>query len=124
MLAVWRLGRAAARALRRTVPCGCGSALSRRKTSPRWRGCSASVGLRKSRANGSPHKRAFLFEGVMVELFLVLRDTHGLFTSFWGRTRHDWPPDTLASTAALSVASAAALTGYRSRHWAVRLDTP
>lgn len=70
------------------------------------------------------HKRAFLFEGVMVEVFLVQRDTRGLFTSFWGRKRHDWPADTLASSSALPVASEAALAGYRSRHWALRLDTP
>ena len=76
-------------------------------------------GLEEIEGKRFPHKRAFLFEGVMVELFLVQRDTHGLFTSFWGRNRHDWPPDTLGSTAALPVASAAALTGYRSRHQAV-----
>jgi len=36
------------------------------------------------------HKRAFLLDGVLVELFLIERD-RGLFTSFWAKSRHDWP---------------------------------
>jgi hypothetical protein len=59
------------------------------------------------------HKRAVVFEGVMVELFLVQRDRRGLFTDFWACHRHDWPPDAISSAGGLPVASAAALTGYR-----------
>jgi len=62
------------------------------------------------------HKRAFLLDGVMVELFLVQRDRGGLFTTFWGRYRHEWPADVLSSAAGLPVASAVALKGYREAH--------
>jgi hypothetical protein len=59
------------------------------------------------------HKRAFDLDGVMVELFLLHRDDRGLFTVFWGSTRHDWPADVLSSVAALPVASEAALVRAR-----------
>jgi len=68
------------------------------------------------------HKRAFLLDGVLVELFLIERDDRSLFTSFWAKSRHDWPADVLSSTSELPVASAAALTGYRARHSALRRD--
>jgi hypothetical protein len=65
-----------------------------------------------------PHKRAFVFEGVMTELFLVCRDELGLYTMFWGDTRHDWPNDTLSSPTSFEwpVASSAALMGFRQYH--------
>ena len=69
------------------------------------------------------HKRAFLVEGVMVELFLVERDASGLFTNFWGRCRHDWPADVLSSVRERPVASAAALVGYRSAHRKLSFET-
>lgn len=60
------------------------------------------------------HKRAFELGGVMVELFLVQRDTAGRYTDIWGSARHDWPDDVLDVRAAgLRVASRAALEGYR-----------
>ncbi len=59
------------------------------------------------------HKRAFVLDGVMVELFLVQRDRRGLFTNFWGHHRHYWPADLPAGIAGLPVASVAALTAYR-----------
>ena len=64
------------------------------------------------------HKRAFLFDGVMTELFLVHRDQSGLHTMFWGSVRHDWPDNTLDSPASFEwpVASPAALTGYRQNY--------
>jgi hypothetical protein len=61
------------------------------------------------------HKRAFVLDGVMVELFLVRRDDEGLFTSFWG-VRRPWPGDALDDDRPLPVASAAAVAGYRTRH--------
>ena len=62
-----------------------------------------------------PHKRAFVLDGVMVELFLVRRDSRGLFTEFWGE-RRPWPDDTLDDESELPVASASAVTGYRANH--------
>jgi hypothetical protein len=63
------------------------------------------------------HKRAFVFEKVMVELFLAEADHFGRrFTMFWGATRHDWPPDTFSQLFGMPVASAAALSGYRRAH--------
>jgi hypothetical protein len=62
------------------------------------------------------HKRAFLVEDFMVELFLVERDSCGFFTNFWGTCRHDWPDDVLSSAGGLPVASAAALAAYRAAH--------
>lgn len=61
------------------------------------------------------HKRAFMLDGVMVELFLVRRDGEGLFTSFWG-VRRPWRDDTLDDDSSLPVASAAAVAGYRAEH--------
>ena len=64
------------------------------------------------------HKRAFLFDGVMTEVFLARRDARGLHTMFWGDTRYDWPQDTLDSPAGFErpVAGMAALTGFRQHH--------
>jgi len=61
------------------------------------------------------HKRAFVLDGVMVELFFVRRDGGSLFTTFWAE-RHDWPSDTPADVGLLPVASAAAVAGYRVRN--------
>ncbi len=62
------------------------------------------------------HKRAFVLDGVMVELFVVRRDEASLFTTFWGE-RRDWPADTLDDhDGPLPVASAAAVAGYRTAH--------
>jgi hypothetical protein len=61
------------------------------------------------------HKRAFVLDGVLVELFLVRRDGDSLFTTFWDE-RRDWPGDTLADDGPLPVASAAAVAGYRAHH--------
>lgn len=62
------------------------------------------------------HKRAFLFEGVMVEAFLVETDNSGRFTLFWGHARHSWPADTFSRLAKMPVASKAALEKYKREH--------
>jgi hypothetical protein len=61
------------------------------------------------------HKRAFVLDGVMVELLLARRDAHGLHT-VRGDVRHHWPADTLSWLGDLPVASSAALRGYRAAH--------
>jgi hypothetical protein len=63
-----------------------------------------------------PHKRAFVLDGIMVELFLVKRDEDGYHTEFWGRMRHDWPSDVLSVVGDLPVASSASLIGYRNNY--------
>ncbi len=71
-----------------------------------------------------PHKRAFVLDGVMVELFLVERDSRGLFTNFWSRCRHDWPVDVIGGLVSeLPVASTTALTSYRSAHSRLHLPS-
>jgi hypothetical protein len=60
------------------------------------------------------HKRAFLFNGVMVELLLVKPD---LTTDFWGKRLHTWPADTLEGSASpLRIASPLALITFRESH--------
>jgi hypothetical protein len=65
-----------------------------------------------------PHKRAFLHDGIMVELIHVQATCPGGFcTLFWGDTLHRWPDDVFtAPTGGLRVASAASLRGYRASH--------
>ena len=57
-------------------------------------------------------KRAFLLEGVAVELFLVRYDESGWYTQL-ERRRHNWPTNVFADTGRIPVASTAALAGYR-----------
>lgn len=59
-----------------------------------------------------PWKRAFVLEGVNVELFLVQRDEQGWYTAL-ARRVHRWPENVLASNGHLRVASTAALASYR-----------
>ena len=59
-----------------------------------------------------PWKRAFTFEGLAVELFLVQRDQRGWFTQL-ARRRHNWPENLLSTNGRLPIASTAALAGYR-----------
>jgi aminoglycoside-2''-adenylyltransferase len=62
-----------------------------------------------------PWKRAFTFEGSVVELYLVERDDRGWYTRRAHR-RHDWPDDVFATCGRLPVASTAALTSFRRTH--------
>jgi hypothetical protein len=56
-------------------------------------------------------ERAFVLDGVTVELMLVTRDEHG-----WHTGAHRWPANVFASAGRLPVASAEALTAYRASH--------
>ncbi len=84
-----------------------------------WRRVDALIdarGLDEIRPKRLGHKRAFVLDGTMVELFLVKRDARGtLYTEFWG-VRHEWPSDTLDK---LGLASRAALESYRTAHAAL-----
>lgn len=62
------------------------------------------------------HKRAIVWQGIMVELFLVRSDGIRPYTLFWNRVRHDWPEDVLGYVVEIPVASATALRGYRAVH--------
>ena len=60
------------------------------------------------------HKRAFLLDGVMVELFLVRADADGYCTDLPGGVTHRWPADVFDERQlGMRVASVAALAGYR-----------
>jgi hypothetical protein len=78
----------------------------------------ARCGLDEVRAKRSAFKRAFVLDGVVVELFLVRRDAHGWTTPFAGYD-HRWPHGLLSSRRGLRVACVAAVTGYR-RAYSVR----
>ena len=62
-----------------------------------------------------PHKRAFMADGVLVELFLVQRDRDGWFTLFPAR-EFRWPDDLFRETGALPVADLASVVAYRRDH--------
>ena len=78
-------------------------------------------GAKEVQAKRFAHKRAFEWQGVLVELFLVRPDGDVLVTDFFGTLPFVWPEDTLSFTVILSggewsCASAAALRQYRERH--------
>ncbi|WP_422369452.1 nucleotidyltransferase domain-containing protein [Pelagibius sp.] len=66
------------------------------------------------------HKRAFLFEDVMVEATLVQRDGAGRRTLFWGDVPFDWlsplAEDGALGGQAVACASRSNLRHYRERH--------
>jgi hypothetical protein len=60
------------------------------------------------------HKRAFVLDGVMVEVFLVRSDPEGYYTDLPEGVRHRWPADVFDERQlGLRVASVSALAGYR-----------
>ena len=68
-----------------------------------------------------PHKRAFDWQGVMVELFLVEVAGSKLCTTFWSSEVFDWPADTLSENGThLRTASEAALNVYRAHYAQLR----
>ena len=71
-------------------------------------------GLVEIVARRSDHERAFLLDGVMVELFLVRADADGYYTDMPEGVRHRWPADVFDERQlGLRVASVNALVGYR-----------
>jgi hypothetical protein len=76
------------------------------------------AGLTEIQGKRFPHKRAYLQNGIMIELFLVQGSPQsGYLTIFWGTVVHRWPADVLGGTVdGLPVASAAALRQYRAGH--------
>jgi hypothetical protein len=64
------------------------------------------------------HKRAFVWQGVRVEVFLVQPSPHELTTMFDGRVIVQWPADIFAGgfIEGLPVASKSALKMYRRDH--------
>ena len=61
-----------------------------------------------------PHKRAFLYKGVMVELFMVTNETTDFFSSY----KHHWPTQTFIGEAVegMRVCSTESLRDYREKH--------
>lgn len=75
-------------------------------------------GWREILSKKFPHKRAVMFQGVMVEFVLIQKGESGMHTRFFDRVRFDWPDDTLRNKVSLNgktvnVASRTALHQYR-----------
>jgi hypothetical protein len=62
------------------------------------------------------HKRAFMYDGIMVELLLLQKRGNTYVTDFWNRLPLTWPADVLDEHQGVRVASVAALHQYRSWH--------
>jgi hypothetical protein len=73
------------------------------------------AGLHEISAKRFRHKRAFVVDGVMVELLLVEADEAGPFTQLW-TYKHRWPVDVIEAGGELPLASRAAVRGYRAAH--------
>ena len=74
----------------------------------------AEPGLTEIVAKRFAHKRAFLLDGVMVELFLVQSAADGYYTDLPGGVKHRWPANVFEERQlGLRVASVDALVGYR-----------
>jgi len=58
------------------------------------------------------HKRAFILNGILVELFIADRGPNGWTTTFWDRTEHRWPPGGWVECCGLPVASEDVLDSY------------
>lgn len=69
-----------------------------------------------------PSKRAFVLDGVTVELFLVERDEVGWFTDL-ERGRHRWPADVFKANGRVPVASRDALVAHRASRGAAVVAT-
>ena len=67
-----------------------------------------------------PHKRAFSYDEVMVEIFLVQHDEVGPYTDFWGENRFRWPADVVTGAGDPPLVSAAGLTAYRAAYGELR----
>ena len=69
------------------------------------------------------HKRAFVRQGVLVEIFLLHSTPSGFTTNFFGLHQLLWPEEALSQTLLFGVsapaASPAALRFYREQHTAV-----
>ena len=59
------------------------------------------------------HKRAFEYNNVMVELFLVERDALGNYTNFWGKNKYYWPSDITGEVDGFNVILPKVLETYR-----------
>jgi hypothetical protein len=68
------------------------------------------------------HKRALLFQGMMVEFLLVRQKEEGYFTDFFGSYRFNWPENVfedepvIIDNSRLKIASKQALIDYRKSH--------
>jgi hypothetical protein len=79
-------------------------------------------GLEEIPAKRFSHKRALVYQGVMVDIFLLQRSEDGYGTQFFdGLFNYRWPLDTLSYTrtvcgSEVNVASVAALMHFRANH--------
>jgi hypothetical protein len=84
-----------------------------------WSGVDAFlVEMAEVTAKRFPHKRAFVLDGVLVELLLVQRDRDGYFSRF-PAIDYRWPPDVVAEHGRLPVAGRESVVAYRNDHHVV-----
>ncbi len=64
-----------------------------------------------------PHKRAFLYHGVLIEIFLVTKEGDRYITNFFNTYKHQWPISTFDEyTKEFRVCSIETLHDYRAKH--------
>jgi len=81
----------------------------------------ASESVEEIKAKHFPHKRAFRWHHVLIEVFLLCPDANRYVTHFFGIHRFPWPEDTLSASVPIlgermACASSRALTLYRRQH--------
>lgn len=70
------------------------------------------------------HKRAFLLEGVLVELLLAEESDGAHVSCFWDALRWEWPPLESVEIRGFPVAPREAVTAYRSRYAEIQAHRP
>ncbi len=64
------------------------------------------------------HKRAFRYKGIMIELFLVTKNSEKHSTNFWGNIEYTWPKNTFTENK--RIVSKDALRAFRRDHDTVK----
>ncbi len=62
------------------------------------------------------HKRAFLYQGILIELFLVSKENDNYHTNFFSKYLYTWPISTFTDNSNLKICSTESLIDYRKKH--------
>ncbi len=66
------------------------------------------------------HKRAFIYKGVLVELFLVEMSQNRQYTNFWNKYKYYWPKNVLSENGELQIVSKKALRLFRHNYSSIQ----